>query len=174
MGCEGGKHLWTARFYRSGALAFWFCQSCGETDREVEDLTEPLEDMSGFPDDFPTVVFHGERPEVPRGEWALPDGSVLRRLEPGSVEFRGHPLPGLKDSHRFVLEIAGTGETREYAPSFQRSSSTDDCFILTRYRVEKDRLVKYRIHCCYYDDDRSVRIDEPNGNAILSGLVPLE
>ena len=150
MGCEGGKHLWTARFYRSGALAFWFCQSCGETDREVEDLT------------------------VPRGEWALPDGSVLRRLEPGSVEFRGHPLPGLKDSHRFVLEIAGTGETREYAPSFQRSSSTDDCFILTRYRVEKDRLVKYRIHCCYYDDDRSVRIDEPNGNAILSGLVPLE
>lgn len=174
MGCEGGKHLWTARFYRSGALAFWFCQSCGETDREVEDLTEPLEDMSGFPDDFPTVVFRGESPEEPRGEWALPDGSVLRRLEPGSVEFRGHPLPGLKDSHRFVLEIAGTGETREYAPSFQRSSSTDDCFILTRYRVENDRLIKYRIHCCYYDDDRSVRIDEPNGNAILSGLVPLE
>ncbi len=173
MGCEGGEHLWTARFFRSGSLAFWFCQSCGETDREIEQLNEPLEDISGYPDDFPMVVIRGETPSVQEKKWQLADGSVLVQGEPGSVEFRGFPIPGLPDSHCYVLTIAQTGEKREYTPRYERSSTMEDCFILTRYRIENSKLVKYRIHCCDYSDHRSVRIDEPNGNTILSGLEPV-
>lgn len=173
-GCEGGEHLWTARFFRSGALAFWFCQKCGETDRDVEHLEEPLEDIAGFPDDFPTVVVRGITPERAEKKWRLADGSILVRGEPGSVEFRGFPIPGLPDSHRFALTVAETGEVREYAPRFERSSTMEDCFILTRYRIEGNRLVKYRIHCCDYADERPVRIDSPNGNTILSGLEPFD
>ena len=174
MGCEGGKHSWTARFYRSGALAFWFCSSCGETDRDAESLSEPLEDITGFPDDSPEVTIRGEVPAPSGRRWILSDGSTLEEGEPGSVEFRGFPIPGLPDSHLYTLTIAETGETREYAPRFERSSTREDCFILTRFRIEEDRLVKYRIHCCDYSDEKPVRIDEPNGNTILSGLESVQ
>lgn len=174
MGCDSGKHSWTARFYRSGALAFWFCSDCGETDRDVEHLQEPLEDITGFPDNFPALVVEGENPLSDHRRWKLPDGSILEEGDPGSVEFRGFPIPGLPDSYQYSLTISETGEKREYSPRYERSSTKEDCFILTRYRIVDDRLVKYRVHCCEYTEEKSVRIDEPNGNTILSGLQPVQ
>lgn len=173
MVCESGIHLWTARFFKSGALAFWFCQDCGETDREVEHFEEQLEDLSGFPDDFPAVCFSGEKPPSPAGQWLLSDGSILRQGEPVSMNFRGNPIPGIPDSFQYTLTVKETDGKRKYIPGLERYSTSENCFILTRYRVENNRLVKYRIHCCQYPEDRSVRIDQPNGNTILSGLKPV-
>jgi len=172
MGCEGDNHLWTASFFRSGCLAFWFCSRCGETDREVGNLAEPLENTSGIPDDVPLVTIEGVIPEKQHRRWLLPDGSVLDEIEPGSTVFRGMPIPGLSDSYRYVLSIASTGEKRDFLPRRERSSAKEDCFILTRYRVEENRLIKYRIHCCECPDADSPAVDQPSGNAILTGLEP--
>lgn len=172
MGCEGDRHLWTARFYQSGSLAFWFCSRCGDTDREVGQLNEPLEPppAEGF-EDSPGVTCQGEAPESSGREWDLSDGSVLAEGSPASVSFRGVPLPGIPDSHSYVLRLAHGGE-RRFDPMLNRSSARGDCCILTRYRVHRGRLVKYRIHCCENADRKpvSVQVDEPSENTILSGL----
>ena len=174
MGCEGGSHLWTASFFQSGALAFWFCSRCGETDREVGHFPEPLEDVSGASDDIPAVTFEGERPYTKTRRWHLADGSILEETEPGSTVFRGMSIPGLPDSHSYVLTIAGSGDKREFIPRRDRSSTKEDCFILTRFRVQGNRLVKYRIHCCECSDTGSAMVDEPSGNTILTDLEPFQ
>lgn len=172
MGCEGGRHLWTAQFYQSGSLAFWFCSRCGDTDRDVGELNEPLEPPPAARfEDSPGVTFEGEVPEASKRRWKLSDGSMLVEGAQASVSFRGVPLPGIPDSHSYVLELAGGGE-RHFTPMLDRSSARGDCYILTRYRVLQGRLVKYRIHCCENADHKpvSVQVDEPSENTILSGL----
>ncbi len=171
MGCEGGRHLWTAQFYQSGSLAFWFCSRCGDTYRDVGELHEPLEPPSAVSEDSTAVTIEGETPESPPRRWKLSDGSVLTEGFPASISFRGVPLPGIPDSHSYVLELSGGGE-RHFTPMLDRSSARGDCCILTRYRVLQGRLVKYRIHCCENTDRKpvSVQVDEPSENTILSGL----
>lgn len=170
---HNGIHTWAARFFRSGALAFWYCIECGATDREIDDLAGELEDLSGEAE-APLVTITGPEPVSAREEWSLPDGSVLVRGEPCSASFRGYPIPALPETSSFTLVSGSGGERREFTPRYERSSTIEDCYILTRYRVVEDRLVKFRIHCCDYSDGRPVRIDEPNGNTILSGLRRLD
>jgi hypothetical protein len=170
MSCENGGHLWRAAFFRRGAVAFWFCECCGETDRDIEQLDEPLEQNAADSGELPS--FTGERPPAFLDGWLLKDGSVLRRLEPCSVFFGGKPLPELPESHEFMLTLAETGETREYRARLDRSSNYDNSFMITRYAIDGDRLMKYRTHCRVDLDTGETTIDPPSVIAIISGLRP--
>lgn len=172
--CENGIHLWTARFYRDGSLAFWFCSRCGETDREVEHLEDPLEDLSGTHPAVPPVTIEGEKPISVNRIWRLSDGSVLKEGEPGSTVFRGYPIPGLPGSRSYILRTSANGEVREFIPSRERSSGIEGCYILTRYSVTHGKLVKFRIHCCEDQYSGEIEIDEPVGVSVLTDLDLVE
>ncbi len=172
--CENGIHLWTARFYRNGSLAFWFCSRCGETDRDVEHLENPLEDLSGGHVSTEPITIEGEKPLPDNRVWRLSDGSILKETEPASNVFRGYPIAGLSASNSYILRASATGEVREFVPARDRASAVEGCYILTRYCVENNKLIKYRIHCSEDQYSGEIRIDEPVGISILSDLTPVQ
>jgi len=174
MSCENGEHLWTASFFKRGALAFWFCSSCGETDRDTGALSEPLEDTSGWAkEDSSDSAFAGVEPPPCSGKWLLADSSMLVEGEPCSVTFKGREITGLSSAHEYKLIDAAGTVMREYKAGIERASGQEKSFIITRFQILGDRLIKYRIRCC--DDEQ---VDQPfageaSGISILAGLKPM-
>ncbi|PIE52462.1 hypothetical protein CSA37_06655 [Candidatus Fermentibacteria bacterium] len=172
--CQKDNHLWTARFTINGSLAFWFCQRCGETDRDVKNVQEPLEDVSRIADEDCQFTLEGDKPIMPMRCWKLPDGSILKDVEPASISFCGKSIPGITETHSYVLREASTGKVREFLPERERSSDLEGHFILTRYAVIGNKLIKYRISCRTDRETGEVEIDEPAAVSILFNLVLVE
>jgi hypothetical protein len=174
MSCENGEHFWTASFFKRGALAFWFCSSCGETDRATTGFSELLENTSGWvKDPFDTAVA-GVEPPRSRGKWQLADFSVLIEGDPCSVSFSGTDIIGLPHAHEYILTDASGNVLREYKAGIERASLQENCFILTRFQVSGDRLIKYRIRCCDENHITPLYSGEASGISILFGLKPVE
>ena len=169
MDCKGIEHHWTARFYTRGALAFWFCSCCGEVDRNTDNLQEPLEKPILDNDLFTVNICSVESP-VPAGKWELADGSILVEGEPSQTAFMGFHIPGISSSHEYSL-IDPLGEiVREYKASREKASSLEGSFILTRFQVENNQLVKYRVQC----NTSEPQVNEATGIAILSDLKSIQ
>ncbi|MCK5842294.1 MAG: hypothetical protein KAH31_09015 [Candidatus Sabulitectum sp.] len=169
MDCSNNEHRWTARFYTRGALAFWFCSCCGEVDREIDSLSEPLENAVSV-DESSTVSFCSRRFPAPTGKWALADGSILIEGEPGLTTFMGYKINGIKDSHEYSLADPGGEIVREYKAGREKASNLEGSFILTRFQVENDQLIKYRVQCNVSEP----QVNEASEIAILSGLKLLQ
>ena len=163
------KHIWTPMFFQRGSLAFWFCSCCGETDRDTSCLSESLD--KGV--EAPELTVSTDEPPVPKRKWNLLDGSVLLEDEPCSTRFMGESIPGLSFAHDYKL-VDGSGSIlRKYTASRERASKRDDSFLITRYQVEGENLIKYRIHCTGSKQGEDLEIGEAVGIAILSDLQPV-
>lgn len=170
MSCNDNGHLWTARFYDIGTLAFWFCSRCGEVDRDTSTLTEPLEDVPPPGNGESGAAVNSAKPPCCLRRWELKDGSILTECDPCSVSFAGKRIPELSAAHEYRL-VNPVGEViREYKADRERASSHEGSFILTRYQAENDQLVKYRIHC----NRGEPTSDEASSIAIISDLKPVE
>lgn len=173
MGCSGDEHvehIWTARFYESGALAFWFCSRCGEVDRDTGDISESLENIKN-----PSgVVFSGEEPPISIRKWKLTDGSVLIEGDFCSVSCRGTDLPTVSRAHEYDLTDIDGVVIREYRALRERVSSHEESFLLTRFQVENGQLIKYRIHCTEKNDPDGTDIRESSSIGIIFDLKPVE
>ncbi len=165
MGCGGMEHHWTARFYPRGALAFWFCNSCGEVDRNTDDLREPLKETISDSDSFTVDICLVKSP-VPTAKWALADGSILIEREPSQTTFMGFRITGMTNSHEYSLTDPSGEIVREYKASREKASNQEGSFILTRFQVENDQLVKFRVQC----NTNEPEVNEASGIAILSDL----
>ncbi len=169
MDCSNNEHKWTARFYTRGALAFWFCSCCGEIDREIDSLSEPLEKAVSVDESSGVSICAATSP-VPAGKWALADGSILMEGEPSLTTFMGCRINGMPDSHEYSLADPGGEVVREYKASREKASNLEGSFILTRFQVENDQLIKYRVQC----NASEPQVNEASGIAILSGLKLLQ
>ncbi len=169
MGCADGRHLWTAMFYESGALAFWFCSRCGEVDRDTGSLAGRLEGHFPSAGSDTEVSYCAVEPPVCMKKWRLADGSVLTELALCSVSYRGMKIPGLTAAHRYDLSDAEGNVIRSYRAARERTSSMQEKFILTRFQVENNQLVKYRVSC----SGEEPCVSEASGIAILTGLTAL-
>lgn len=167
MSCADNGHLWTAMFYESGALAFWFCSRCGEVDRDTGSLAGTLESFS-FTDEYTAEVsYRAVDPPVFIRKWKLADGSILTELAPCSVSYRGMKIPGLTAAHRYDILDAEGSVIRSYRAARERTSNMQEKFILTRFQVENNQLVKYRVSC----NGEEPCVNEASGIAILTGLT---
>jgi hypothetical protein len=169
MGCADNEHLWTAMFYESGGLAFWFCSRCGEVDRDTGSLTDRLEGHFPSVDSDPEVSYCAVAPPMCVRKWKLADGSILAELAPCSVSYRGINIPGLTAAHQYEILDAEGSVIRSYRASRERTSSTQEKFILTRFQVENNQLVKYRVSC----NGEVPCVSEASGIAILTGLIAI-
>lgn len=169
MDCSNNEHTWTARFYTRGALAFWFCSCCGEVDREIDSLSEPLENAV-LVDESSSVSICAIRSPAPTGKWVLADGSILMEGEPSLTTFMGYKINGMPESHEYSLADPGGKILREYKASREKASSLEGSFILTRFQVENNQLIKYRVQC----NASEPQVSEASGIAILSGLKLLQ
>jgi len=165
MDCSNNEHQWTARFYTRGALAFWFCSSCGEVDRNTDNLIEPLGNTISV-DDSSSVSVCSEDSPVPTKRWVLADGSVLIEREMSLSSFMGFAIAGMPNSHEYSLAEPGGEIAREYKASREKASNLEGSFLLTRFQVKNDQLIKYRVQC----DSREPQVNEASGIAILSDL----
>lgn len=165
MDREGREHHWTARFYTRGALAFWFCSCCGAVDRNTDNLQEPLEKTISDSDSF-TVDICSVKSPVPTGRWELADGSTLVEGEPSQTAFMGFHITGIPSSHEYSLTDSCGEIVREYRSSREKASNLEGSFILTRFQVENNQLVKYRVQC----NTSEPQVNEATGIAILSDL----
>ncbi len=156
-------------FYESGALAFWFCSRCGEVDRDTGSLTEPLDIVAPVDESEGGVRYCAVIPPVFLRKWKLADGSILTELAPCSVSYRGVKIPGLTSAHRYDLSDAEGNVIRSYRAARERTSNMQEKFILTRFQVENNQLVKYRVSCSGEDPC----INEASGIAILTGLISI-
>jgi hypothetical protein len=162
--------MWTAVFYESGALAFWFCSRCGEVDRDTDCLSEPLESDSSSVTAAADLSLCAVTPPACLRRWKLADGSVLSELSPCSVSFKGVRIPGLATAHSYDLYDSEGTVIRTYRASRERASNHPDSFILTRFQVKENRFIKYRVNC---RGEQPV-VNKPSGIAILSGLIPVQ
>lgn len=169
MDCNNNEHKWTARFYTRGALAFWFCSCCGEVDRETGSLSEPLENAVSV-NESSVVSICSVKPPVPTGKWTLADGSILMEGEPSLSTFMGYKINGMPDSHEYSLADSGGEIVREYKASREKASNLEGRFIVTRFQVDNNQLVKYRVQC----NASEPQVNEASGIAILSGLKLLQ
>ena len=169
MDREGMEHHWTARFYTRGSLAFWFCSCCGEVDRSTNNLREPLEKSISDIDSF-TVDICSVKSPVPTGKWELADGSILVEGEPSQTAFMGFHITGIPSSHEYSLTDPGGEIVREYTSSREKASNLEGSFILTRFQVESNQLIKYRVQC----NTGEPQVSEASGIAILSDLKPIQ
>jgi len=156
-------------FYESGALAFWFCSRCGEVDRDTGSLAGPLDTVSSSEESGVEVSYCAVNPPVCARKWKLADGSVLIELAPCSVSYRGISIPGLTAAHRYDLSDAEGSVIRSYRAARERTSNMQEKYILTRFQVENNQLVKYRVSCSGEDPC----INEASGIAILTGLISI-
>ncbi|MCD4708279.1 MAG: hypothetical protein K8S62_11145 [Candidatus Sabulitectum sp.] len=170
MGCSNNEHVWTARFYEGGSLAFWFCSRCGEIDRDAGILSESLESTKN-----PSgVVFPGKEPPISDRKWGLTDGSVLIEGNPCSVSFRGTDIPTISRAHEYDLTDTDGAVIREYRAFRERVSSNEESFILTRFQVEGNHLIKYRIRCIEKNNPNEADVGECSSIAIIFNLKPVE
>lgn len=163
------EHIWTPMFFQRGSLAFWFCSCCGETDRDTSCLSESLD--KGV--EAPELTVSSDEPPTSRRKWKLLDGSILIENEPCSTRFVGVSIAGLTFAHDYQL-VDDTGSIlRKYTAGRERASKVEDSFLITRYQVEGDHLIKYRIHCTGNKPGEDLEIGEAVGIAILSDLQPV-
>ncbi len=163
------EHTWTPMFFLRGSLAFWFCSCCGNTDRDTSCLSESLQKEV----EAPELTVSSKEPPASKREWNLLDGSILIEGEPCSTRYMGVSIPGLSFAHDYQLVDTSGSVLRKYMASRERASKHDDSFLITRYQVEGDHLIKYRIHCSGNELSEDLEIGEAVGIAILSDLQPL-
>ena len=171
MCCSNNEHLWEARFYERGSLAFWFCSRCGEISRETGSLLETLESAS---DDAAEVEVHSAEPPVSSRKWVLADGSILSEGDPCSVSFAGVRIPDLPAASEYTLTGSGGEIVRSYKAGRESASNHVGSFILTRFQVVETQLVKYRVHCSKNDTTDQPNVGNAVGIAIISDLEPIK
>lgn len=173
--CAGGRdHLWVACFLESGPLAFWQCDTCGTTDREVGRLPEHLESVNGWIKEPARLVVSGPRPPVSRQRWATDRGSTLVQGEPCSTNHVGLAIPELLRAHSY-MELDDQGELlQRYEAGRSRFAPHGDHYTLTRYQVVADELVLFSSHCFEESTYDSPRTSTPRRKIILRGLRPLQ
>lgn len=168
--CRPGDHTWVAAFFESGRLAYWQCAGCGQTDRQIESLSERLDWIDGWVKSPPLLMARGPHPPASTRRWATPGGSILIEGDPSSIHFIGLEIPGLTEAHSYVRH-APNGETEAvYEPVRDRPWQYVDHYWLTRYQVMGEVLVRFESHCYQESTYETPHAGEPEQKTILSGL----
>jgi hypothetical protein len=166
----GEDHVWIAVFFESGRLAYWECENCGEKDREIGQLPERLDTISGWIKSPPVLVSRGARPAASNRRWITRAGSILVEGDPSSTHFVGKPIPGLAEAHSYVMYDANGTIEEVYEPVREQPWRYTDHYWLIRYQVIGADLVRFESHC-YEDSTYEVpNAGEPKQIVVLSGL----
>ena len=174
--CQQGDHTWVASFFRSGHLAYWQCEGCGKSDREIElglgptGLPRRLAQFNGWIE-FPAIlVARGLVPPVSTRRWMTAEGSILMEGDPSSIHHVGLVIPELAEAYSYrVCDENGTVEVL-YEPSRERLGKYSDHYWLTRYQVVGDSLVRFVSHCFEESTYDSPSTSKPKQATIHSGL----
>ena len=128
--CRQGEHTWVASFFTSGHLAYWQCQECGKSDREIErwlgptGLARRLAQFNGWIESPAILVARGLAPPVSARRWMMADGAVLIEGDPSSIHQVGLVIPELAEAHTYrVCDESGTVEAL-YEPAGRGRGST--------------------------------------------------
>lgn len=171
-GCHQELHLWEAKFYQTGHLAYWACEVCGKPDREIE-LQERLDWVNGWIDDPPRLVFIGPTPPKNTRMWALEGGEVLKESDPSTIHFIGLRIPELEVAHTYRRIGKNNEILEEYKPIKERLGLYSDHYWLTRYQVVGTELVRHESHCFEESTYDIPNAKQPKKSVVISGLRPL-
>ncbi len=168
--CRLGNHTWVAFFFGSGCLAYWECEGCGKTDRDIEQLPRRLDRISGWIRYPPILVAHEQQPPVSTRKWITPEGLLLSEGDPSSIHFVGLSIPQISEAHTYVLREKN-GKIREvFEPLREQPWQYTDHFWLTRFQVIDNELVRFIAHCFEESTLESPFTQEPKQKILLSGL----
>lgn len=168
--CRQEEHTWVAFFFESGRLAYWECEGCSKTDREIEQLPERLEWLSGWVKHPPRLVTRGPNPPISTRKWATADGAILMEGGPSSIHFEGVEIPGLAEAHTYIKYIKNEQVEQIYEPSQEKPGQYVEHYWLTRYQVIDTALVRFESHCYEESTFDTPYADEPKQEIVLSGL----
>jgi hypothetical protein len=167
--CQTEEHTWVALFFESGCLAYWECEGCGKTDREIEQLSERLDWFNG-PTKSPRLVARGPTPPVSVRKWATAEGAILMEGDPSSIHFEGQEIPGLGEAHTYAKYDKNEEIEQVYEPSMEKPWQYVEHYWLTRYQVVDTTLVQFRSHCYEESTFDTPFADEPKREVVLSEL----
>ncbi len=168
--CKLGNHTWVAFFFGSGCLAYWECPGCGRTDRDIEQLPERLDRISGWIRHPPRLVAHGLQPLASTRKWITTNGLVLIEGDPSSIHFVGLSIPEITEAHTYVLREK-SGKIREvFKPFREHPCQYNDHFWLTRFQIIDNELVRFRAHCFEKSTLETPFTQKPTQKIVLSGL----
>ncbi len=174
--CRQGAHTWVASFFRSGHLAYWQCQECGKSDREIERWFKPtglprrLAQFNGWITSPAILVARRLAPPVSARRWMTTEGLILIEGDPSSIHFVGLVIPELAEAHTYrVCDEDGNVEAL-YEPGRKRPGKYSDHYWLTRYQVVGEELVRFVSHCYEESTYDTPHAGEPKQETILSGL----
>ncbi len=166
--------MWVAFFLKSGRLAYWQCESCGIADREIEPLPEPLDSPSGWFESPPGLTARGACPPTIARRWAIVEGLTLFEGEPSSTHFEGEPIPGLTEAHTYVERDQNGNIQKIYEPGRERLEKYSEHYVLTRFQVVGDALVRFESYCFEDSMFDIPHADKPKQITVLSGLKSLQ
>ena len=168
--CRQEEHTWVAVFFESGRLAYWECEGCSKTDREIDNLPERLEEIYCPLKTHPRLAARGPTPPVSTRKWATAEGGTLAEGDPSSIHFAGREIPGLVEAHTYIKYDKGNRIEQIYEPSREQPWQYTYHYWLTRYQVIDAILVWFESHCFEESTFDTPFAGEPKQKIILSNL----
>ena len=168
--CENSIHIWGAHFQQSGRLAYWKCESCGREEKQIDIVPEALEKFSGWIEEPLRLIAIGSDPPKSERKWSTGRQTVLVEKEPSTIHYLGLQIPGLTTAHTY-FEYSQKGGIHEiYQPEKRLIRLNDDHYIIIRYQVVENKLIRYESHCFEDSMFEIPNTSEPTESVVLSGL----